>query len=624
MSTRSETARHATAGGEPSPGTIVRHFLDAVDRWGEKEALRRKRDGVWSGISYADLAADVRRLADALRTLGVERGTRVAILSENRPEWALADYAMLCAGAVSVPVYPNLPASQIVHLLADSGARLIFVSSRAQLDKVREIRGSAPELRHVVVFDEVSVEDREVLTLSQVLELGGSAGAVEDLATFRARALEAVGPEDVATIIYTSGTTGRPKGVMLTHANLHANVRQCQGVLPFSQEDVALSFLPLSHSFERTVDYVLFGVGCAVAYAESFERVDANLLEVKPTIVASVPRLYEKVYTVVLSQKGVRRRIVEWARDVALRWADARTSGASVSAGLRLRHRLADAAVYRRVREGVGGRIRVFVSGGAPLEPDLGRFFYAAGMPILEGYGLTETSPVTNVNTLEALRFGTVGRPVPWTEERIAEDGEVLVRGPQVMKGYLGLPEATREVIDGEGWFHTGDIGTIDGDGFLAITDRKKDLIVTAGGKNIAPQPIENRVKTSTFVTEAVVLGDRRPFPILLVVPNFPVLETWAREAGVPAAERPALLRDARVQRKMEEEAFRRLDEFAHYERPKKIALLEHPFTVDSGELTPSLKVRRRVVSERYAKLIEALYHVARSDDVAAESELES
>ncbi len=411
---------------------------------------------------------------------------------------------------------------------------------------------------------------------------------------------------------------------MLSHANLYSNVQACGDVLPLSDADVALSFLPLSHVLQRMVDYVLFSLGCRIAYAESFERVPANLQEVRPTFAVSVPRLYEKVYTRVMSAGGVRGRLVRWARDVAIGYAEASVDGPGPSALQWMSHRVADRLVYAKVRAAVGGRLRYFVSGGAPLEMELAKFFYSAGLPILEGYGLTETSPVTNVNTPTQMRFGTVGKPVPGTEELVAADGEVLVRGPQVMVGYYKMPQETAEAIDVEGWFHTGDIGEIDVDGFLRITDRKKDLIVTAGGKNIAPQPIENRVKANPFVDEAVMVGDRRPYPVLLVVPSFSALQAWASGQGIQAGDdRETLLRDVRVQQKMEAEVFGVVADFARYERPKKIALLEREFTVAGGELTPSLKVRRRVVNERYGDLVDALYHTSREDDVAAESELD-
>ncbi|HEY8485717.1 MAG TPA: long-chain fatty acid--CoA ligase [Longimicrobiales bacterium] len=607
MSTRPGTRKYVANPADLPRGTLVQLFFDAIDRHDKQDAFRHKVRGGWRSISHAAFQADVRRLGLALEWLGVRRGDRVAILSENRPEWALADYATLCVGGVVTPIYATLPSNQIAPILRDAGARLIFVSTAEQLEKVRRARAELPALERIVVFEEVEVGGEGELTLGQALELGRREEAEGRGEGFRERAL-AADPEDLATIIYTSGTTGEPKGVMLTHANVYSNVRAVERVIEVSPSDVVLSFLPLSHVFERMADYYLFWKGCTIAYAESIEAIAQNMVEVRPTLMVGTPRLYEKVYARVMEAGGLKRRVVEWAKGVAVRWAEARSEGRSPGLALRLERLLADGLVYRKLRERTGGRIRFFVSGGAPLSPEVGKFFYGAGLPVYEGYGLTETSPVTNVNTPAEFRFGTVGKPVPGTEIMIAEDGEILVRGPQVMKGYFNQPEATREVIDEDGWFHTGDVGEIDEDGFLRITDRKKDLIVTAGGKNIAPQPIENRVKLNRFVAEAVVIGDRRPYPVMLVVPNFEALGEWAAQNGVAAEDRGALLRDERVRRKMEAEVFGMLDGFARFEVPKKVAFLEQGFTIEAGQMTPTLKVRRRVVEAECREVIEALY----------------
>jgi long-chain acyl-CoA synthetase len=589
-------------------GTLVQLFFEGAER-NRADALRHKRDGRWVSISHTELVEDVRRLTLALGALGLNRGDRIAILSENRPEWAMADYATLCFGGLDVPIYSTLPPDQIAYILKDSGARAIFLSSEEQLAKVRQIRHELPDLEKVIVFDAPGTESEDVLTLRDALDLGrreAEAGKGDD---FRARALVAAAPEDVATVLYTSGTTGPPKGVMLTHDNIFSNAQAVSRILDVTEDDVALSLLPLSHIFERMVDYFLFWKGVTIAYAESIEKVADNLGEVRPTIVASTPRMYEKIYARVMSATGVKRKLVLWAKRVG----EARVR-ALVDEGrppgilTRFQFGLADRLVFEKLRQRTGGRLRFFVSGGAPLSEEIARFFYAAGILIVEGYGLTETSPVTNVNTEEAFRFGTVGKPVPGTEIRIAEDGEVLVRGRQVMKGYYNQPEATREVLDADGWFRTGDIGELDEDGFLRITDRKKDIIVTAGGKNIAPQPIENLVKTNRFVAEAVMVGDRRPYPVLLVTPAADALEAWAREQGIDAAGPADLLKDERVRGKLESEVLGLVAGLARFEQPKKIGLLGEEFTVESGELTPTLKVKRRVVEERYADVIESLY----------------
>ncbi|HEX7117624.1 MAG TPA: long-chain fatty acid--CoA ligase [Longimicrobiales bacterium] len=616
MTTQTGTRSYAANPADLPSGTLVQLFFQAIDRHQREDALRHVQDEEWRALGHSELETRVRRLGLALQALGVKRGDRVALLSENRPEWAIADYASLCIGAQDVPIYATLPPNQIAYILEDSGARLMFVSTAEQLAKILEIWGELPALEHVVVFDEVEVDDERVRGFEQMLELGREEEEAGRGREFRERALEAA-PDDVATILYTSGTTGQPKGVMLTHANIYSNTRAVEGEVPITAEDVALSFLPLSHILQRMVDYLLFDRGVPIAYVSSFDRVAQSMVEVRPTVVVSTPRVYEKVYAKVMSATGLKRRLVLWARQVGRRWADARLEGRRPGPWLAFRHALADALVFRKIRDAVGGRIRFFISGGAPLNPDIARFFYAAGILILEGYGLTETSPVTNVNTPDAFRFGTVGKPVPGTEIMIAADGEILVRGPQVMKGYFRQPEATSEAIDADGWFHTGDIGEIDTDGYLRITDRKKDLIVTAGGKNVAPQPIENEIKNSRYVLEAVMLGDRRPYPIVLVVPDFEQLVPWAKAQGIDETRPAELIRDDRIRRKIEEEVGRRLSGFARYEVPKKVGLLEQEFSIERGELTPTLKVRRRVVEEHFRDVVESLY--AEPEAVAAE-----
>jgi long-chain acyl-CoA synthetase len=587
------------------PGTLVDLFLDAVALDLPRAQLHRTASG-WQPISHAELLANVHAIAAALRSWGVRRGDRVGLLSENRPEWAWADYAFLCTGALTVPLYPTLPPSQIAYILRHSGCRALFVSTAEQLAKAQEISAGLPELERIVVFDEVAADDARVLVLRDVLAQGRAQGW--SAAEFRAEAARTQ-PDDIATLIYTSGTTGEPKGVMLTHANLHSNVAAVtEFVLDISENDIALSFLPLSHVLQRMVDYLIFANGAALAYVPVIDQVAEALQEVRPTIAVAVPRVYEKLYAKILAAQGIRRRLVLWARQVAIAWAEAAMAGRAAGAGLTLQHRIADMLVFSKIRAKLGGRLRFFVSGGAPLSPQIALFFYGAGVLILEGYGLTETSPVTNVNRPQDLRIGTVGRPVPGTEIRIADDGEILVRGPQVMKGYFRNDEATRAVISDDGWFHTGDIGAIDEGGFLRITDRKKELLVTAGGKNVAPQPIQNAAKQSRFVSEAVLIGDRRPYTVLLVVPNFDNLEAWARHKGLSWNDRAELVTAPEVRAKLEREVSARLDGFARYELPKKVLPLPREFSLDRAEVTPTLKIKRRVVEETYRAEIEALY----------------
>jgi long-chain acyl-CoA synthetase len=599
---------HVENPAELLPGTLTELFLDSVDRFGDGPAYRQPREGSWIPVSYREVLAAVRRGVAALEALGLERGDRAGILAENRIEWALADWACQCAGVADVPIYATLTAHQVRYILADSGARLVFASTREQLAKLLEIREECPDLRWIVLMDAPEgVLPEGVLHWDDFLESGRSGADAESEDHFRERIL-AVQPPDTATILYTSGTTGDPKGVVLSHGNLRSNVDACTQVLPIGPGDETLSFLPLSHVLQRMVDYLLFSLGCTINYARSMDLVADDLKLVRPTVVVSVPRLYEKVYARITGATGVKAHLVQWAREVGDAWADEKLAGREPGAVLRVVYRIADRLVFRKIREAVGGRLKYFVSGGAPLSPEINKFFYSAGIMILEGYGLTETSPVTNVNSPDAFRIGTVGKPVPGTEIRIAQDGEILVRGPQVMQGYYRNPEATREAITEDGWFHTGDVGEVDPDGFLRITDRKKDIIVTAGGKNIAPQPIENRAKQVRWVDQAVMLGDRRPFPVLLVVPAFGALEEWARGKGIGVADRRALVEDPQVQALLEKDVLGALGDLARYEQPKKLGLISTEFTIEGGELTPSQKVRRRVVERQYAALIEGLY----------------
>jgi long-chain acyl-CoA synthetase len=599
----------ARGGPRPAPGTLNRLFFDAISQYDRPDALQAKSGGAYRPISHSEVSTRVRHAARGLQSLGVRRGDRVSILSENRPEWAIADFASLTAGLTDVPIYPTLPADQIAYMLKDSGAVAIFVSGRAQAEKIKEIRGQLPALKTVIGFE--GIPGLTDMSLSGLEQRGAQGETEETTARYRSEALS-VKPDDVATIIYTSGTTGDPKGVMLTHDNIFSNVAATRTAVPFEGRDVALSFLPLSHIFERMGGhYMMWATGSSIAYAESIDTVPANMVEVRPTIVLSVPRLYEKMYARVLESAltggYIKKQIFFWARGVAERWANETLAGKQPGALLARQYALAQKLVFSKVKARTGGRLRFFVSGGAPLSPEINKFFYAAGLEILEGYGLTETSPVIAVNTLDNFRIGTVGKPIDGVEVKIAADGEILTRGPHVMKGYFNMPEATREAIDPDGWFRTGDIGELR-DGFLTITDRKKDIIVTAGGKNIAPQPLENKVKTNKYVAQAVMLGDRRKFPSMLIVPNFDQLERWAQRHNIIWTDRAQLLRMPTIQAKIEKEVNRELAGAAHFEVPKKIGLLEHDFSIERGELTPTQKVRRKAIDKHYKTFIDSLY----------------
>ncbi|HEY2805444.1 MAG TPA: long-chain fatty acid--CoA ligase [Gemmatimonadales bacterium] len=590
-----------------APGTLTQLFFHTVDRLApaQRAALRFKQGGTWHDITHTELLDRVMRFAIALRKLGVQRGDRVAILSENRPEWAITDFGCLADGVTDVPIYPTLPANQIRYILADSGAVAIAVSSAAQLAKILEIRAELPGLKHIIAFD-ANATGPGVISFADHL----ASGTGGDTARFRAEALTAK-PDDLATIIYTSGTTGDPKGVMLTHGNIASNCADAMPSFGLSDNDSTLSFLPLSHIFERMGGhYSVIAAGCTINYAESIDTLVVNLGEVRPTLVMSVPRVYEKIYARALENalaSPVRKRIFFWAKRVGERCADLHFEGREPAGLLAIQYAIAKKLVFSKLQARVGNRLKFFISGGAPLPTDIARFFFAAGLPIYEGYGLTETSPVITVNTPAKHRLGTVGQIIPNVQVKFAEDGEICVKGPNVMKGYYNKPEATREAIDAEGWFHTGDIGELD-NGYLKITDRKKDLIVTAGGKKIAPQPIEGLLKKNKFVSNAVMLGDKRKFGIMLVVPQYEHLEPWAKQKNLVWKDHRELIGLPDVHAKMESEVLGELEELAKYERPKKILLLEHDFTIESGDLTPTLKVKRRVVEKKYQRQIDAIY----------------
>jgi len=600
-------------------GTLNQLFFTTVDRHaGLPAAFRSKVGGAWVGITHREAFDRVQAINLGLRELGIQPGDKVSLISENRPEWALADYACLTARATDVPIYPTLTAKQTEYILRDSESVAVFCSTAAQVDKVLEVKGALPGLKHIIVFDSAAASGRALVTSLASLEAKGR-GAASKYPNWKAEALAAQ-PDDLATLIYTSGTTGDPKGVMLSHYNIWSNVQAVLQMIPIAAGDECLSMLPLSHSYERMVDYTLFQAGVIINYAESFDTVAANLGEVKPTVVLSVPRLYEKVYARVLenalSGSAVKRTIFFWAKRAGEQWATLALAGLPIPGGLALKKKLADKLVFSKLQARTGGRIRFFVSGSAPLSADIAKFFYSAGLPVIEGYGLTESSPVLTLNPLDRIKLGTVGRVIPGVELKIASDGEILAHGPNIMSGYFKQPEATREVLDAEGWLHTGDIGELDSDGYLKITDRKKELIKTAAGKYIAPQPIEGMVKRNKFVANAVVHGDRRKYAIVLVVPNFDNLERWARERNLSYGTRAELIQLPDVRAKVEREVMSMLTELAKFETPKKVVLLEHDFTIESGELTPTLKVKRRVVEKRYKDLIDAAY--AADDAMAA------
>ena len=595
------------------PQTLVELYRAGLRDHGNPAAFLVRAEGKYVPVSAAEAEARITRLAAGLIEAGVRPGDRVAILSETRLEWALADLAILTAAAVTVPVFPSLPADPIALLLEDSEPALAFCSAPESFERLLSIWPRVKPLRAVVLLDgekPARPTPGHLFTLAEFAAAGARRLEREPDAVERRAAT--VTPDHLASLIYTSGTTGDPKGVMLTHRNFVSNVLQAREYIDVGPSDTTLSHLPLSHVFERMAGlYTTIHAGVSIAYAEGFETLATNLLEVRPTVVMSVPRLFdfilERAERTAEHGGRIRHAIFSWARGVALGWSRARMAG-PVPLPLAAARALADLLVYRKLRARLGGRIRFLISGGAPLPADTGHFFHAARLPLLEGYGLTETAPALAVNSLRRWRIGSVGPPLPGLELRIAEDGEILTRGPNVMKGYYRKAADTAAVIDPDGWFHTGDIGVLDPDGYLVITDRKKDIIVTAGGKNIAPQPIERVLRSIPLVAEAVVIGDRRPHLVALLVPRFEDLEAYARAHGIEFASRAELVASRRVRAVFRHEIDSHSRELAAYERVRRFAILDRELTIAGGEMTPTMKVRRQRVAEIWAGVIEGLY----------------
>ncbi|HYS06748.1 MAG TPA: long-chain fatty acid--CoA ligase [Candidatus Dormibacteraeota bacterium] len=591
-------------------GTLCDILTHLEAHFRKPSLLRYKAAGTWRDISTEEFAATVRALSLGLQSKGIAKGDRVAILSENRPEWTAFDHAVLNLGGVTVPIYSTLLADQIRFILDNSQSKALVLSTQAQLEKVGPILSSLPAIQTVVILDPPAQgAPARAVPWTDLLRAGEAAQRADPRRFETTRS--GITREDLASILYTSGTTGDPKGVMLTHGNFASNVDATLRIIPFSETDVTLSFLPLTHVFERMVEFAYLSAGATIAYAESIDAVPQNLLEIRPTVMASVPRLFEKVHARILdsvqTSSFVKRLIFALALKVGRANARAMLAGRKAPLAVRLLHPLTDHLVFVKVRERLGGRLRFLISGGAPLSPEIAEFFYAAGIRILEGYGLTETSPVIAVNTLDRTRIGTVGPIVPEVEVRIAEDGEILVRGPNVMKGYFRDEAATRAAIQ-DGWFATGDIGLIDSDGFLKITDRKKEVLKTSGGKMVAPQPIENLLKTDRFISQAVLIGDRRKFISALVVPDHACLESYAKLKGIPYTRVEDLLENPRIVDLMRRRIEAKMAGLPSYETIKKFRLLPREMTPESGELTPTLKIKRRIVEKKYASEIESMY----------------
>lgn len=578
--------------------TLADIFFAAVGRHLERQVLFKQQDH-WQPISSQQYYGYVTAVARALRQWGIRKGDRVAILSENRPEWMIADFACVCSGIADVPIYATLTADQTAYLLQHSGARVAFVSTLEQLRKVQSIQ-SHTAVEKIVVMDDVA--EGNVIRMWSILD----EATTEPDPVFDEQAHQ-VQPDDLATLIYTSGTTGTSKGVMLSHWNLTSIAVESDRRSEWEPGDLYLSFLPLSHVTARHVDYVCFYSGVTIAYCPFFEHLPQALQETKPTIIVAVPRVYEKVRQEVERRAafGIKRKILNWALNVGKKHTEEIQHDKKPTS---LAWKLADKLVYSQIRNGFGGRSRAYFSGGAPLGKDMAEWFCWVGIPICEGYGLTETSPTICVNRRDAFKLGTVGKAHDIVQVRVAEDGELLVKGPQVFKGYWNMPEETRAAFTPDGWFKTGDIGHIDSDGFIMITDRKKDLIKTSGGKFIAPQPIENALKNNALIAQAAVIGDKRKFASVIISPHFPLLEDWAHANGVNFGSHAELVANQKVKdlyRGIVDDLNKNL---AHFETIKKTVIVPDEFTVAGGEITPTMKLKRRVIEARYQEEIDELY----------------
>ena len=566
----------------------------------------------WHPISSDQMYQRVRALATAFLRFGAQKGDRIALISENRWEWAVTDFAALAIGAADVPLYPTLTGEQIAEQVCDADCRIAVVSTRQQFDKLHSVRAQT-QLQQIIMMD--SPAPAGAIAMSELLADADALGAQRD-PVFDAL-VRSVEPGDLATLIYTSGTTGEPKGVALTHGNIAANQNITAVDFGFNSTDACISFLPLSHVTARALDYVMYNHGSQVAYCTQFDKLPQAMREVRPTVIVGVPRVFEKIRQAVMQKAGqspVKKRLLAWAIRQGERFADTVYDGRQPSS---LVWKLSNKLVYSKVREAFGGRVRIFVSGGAPLGIDTARWFASAGIALWEGYGLTETSPVIALNTPISHRMGSVGMPLPNLELKLAEDGELLVRGPSVFAGYWHKPAATAECLDSQGWFRTGDIAHLDADGFLYITDRKKELLKTSGGKLVAPQPIESKLKNNVLVAQAALVGDRHKFICALLSPNFAALEEWARHHGIAAQSRAGLVADSRVIALYAEIVREVNGTLANFETLKRFRIVADEWTQDSGELTPSMKIKRRVLTARYSAVIDELY----ADEATARGE---
>jgi len=594
--------------GEPQ--TLAEVFLEAAKKYNKPDALNYKKDGEWIPIDSQEMIERARFIALGLYSLGIRKGDRVALLSSNCPEWTLTDAGCQLSGVIDVPIYTTQAAPQVAYILNDSGSRIFVLENKKAYDRIKEAIKDCVSVEMFVFFDDTGVEEKRTMSLAELEDIGRELH--KEQPTLADELSNTITPDDLATIIYTSGTTGEPKGVMLTQSNLVSNMIDSCAHFNFKTSDDALSVLPLSHVYERTAMYVYINNGISIYFAESIEKVGQNFREIRPTIFFAVPRLFEKIYARAKEKSieagGVKAKLFAWAIDVGKEYAKYQQRKETVPFFLNLKHKLADKLVFAKWRKAMGGRIRVMASGGAALAEDIGLIFLGAGFFISQGYGLTETSPVITSNPPEDNRIGTVGKAIPNVEVRIAEDGEIEARGPNIMQGYYNKPEATRDVLSENGWFKTGDIGVLDADGYLKITDRKKELFKTSGGKYIAPAPIEQLIKASRYVNQVVLIGNERKFPAALIVPNFEVLQTFCKQENINTQSKAELCKNPRIVEFFQKQVDSLTPNLAKYEKIKRIALIENELTIDGGELTPTLKIKRRVIDQKYKKIIDSLY----------------
>jgi long-chain acyl-CoA synthetase len=595
----------------PTITDLYQFLTEEYGKSSDKDLLRYKVDGKYTGISYSKFKEETDNFGFGLATLGLKRDDKIALIAENRPEWVYSDMASLALGAINVPLYPSLTSESIDYILNNSESKGVIVSNQFQLNKLLKIRDNCNHLKFIIIMNESDFDSsiKDIYSFKNIQEKGIE--KKNESPNFLKESMQFVNEDDVCTIIYTSGTTGVPKGVVLTHKNIMSNVTSALESFPITEEDVWLSFLPLCHIFERMGGYyTAFASGGTVCYAESIEKVATNLIEVKPTIMTSVPRLFERIYSRIIknveSQPEKKQKIFYSAIKVGTEYAKAKKAG-KVSLPLKIKNKLASKLVFKKLIERTGGNIRFFISGGAALSRELGEFFEAVGITIIEGYGLTESSPVISANRVDDYKFGSVGKPFPDVEVKIAPDGEILAKGPNIMQGYYKNKKETEETIK-DGWLHTGDIGVFDADGFLMITDRKKHLFKTTAGKYIAPTHIENTFLASKYIDQFIVIGDRRMFLSALIVPDFEAVKEYADSNKIPYADEKDLVKNDTIYKLLEADMVQFQKKLANYERVRKFVLLDRPFTIDSGEITPSMKIKRKIVEENYNDLIEMMY----------------